>query len=94
MIASVEEDPEQDLSALLTEYYVKLISLRMDKNIKRFLSVDKIYSTYEKTKILKRYLVLQEKLKLVVLEPGKKKDKTDSIMRVLLQYFYTRKRIW
>jgi len=24
MITSVEEDPEQDLSALLTEYYVKL----------------------------------------------------------------------
>ena len=24
MISSVEEDPEQDLSALLTEYYVKL----------------------------------------------------------------------
>ena len=24
MIASVKEDPEQDLSALLTEYYVKL----------------------------------------------------------------------
>ena len=24
MIASAEEDPEQDLSALLTEYYVKL----------------------------------------------------------------------
>jgi hypothetical protein len=30
MIASVEEDPEQDLSALLTEYYVKL-----DKNNNR-----------------------------------------------------------
>ena len=30
MIASVEEDPEQDLSALLTEYYVKL-----DKNNSR-----------------------------------------------------------
>ena len=24
MITSAEEDPEQDLSALLTEYYVKL----------------------------------------------------------------------
>ena len=24
MIASAEEDPEQDLSALLTEYYVRL----------------------------------------------------------------------
>ena len=55
----------------------------MDKNIKRFLSVDKIYSTYERTRNFKKIFGVTRKGKVGGLEPGKKNDKTDSIMRVI-----------
>ena len=55
----------------------------IDKNIKRFRSVDKIYSTYERTKNFRKIFGVTRKGKVGGLEPGKKNDKTDSIMRVI-----------
>ena len=55
----------------------------MDKDIKRFLSIDKIYSTYERTRNFKKIFGITRKGKTGGLEPGKKDDKTDPIMKVI-----------
>ena len=67
----------------------------MNKDIKRFLSIDKIYSTYENTKNFKKIFGVTRKAKVGGLEPGKKKDKIDLIclagfMKILTSNFIKR----
>jgi len=55
----------------------------MNKDIKRFRSIDKIYSTYEKTKNFKKIFGVTRKAKVGGLEPGKKKDKIDPLFEII-----------
>ena len=51
----------------------------MDKNIKRFISVDKIYSNYE-AKNFKDVFGVKRKAKVGGLNPGKKNKKTNKVL--------------
>ena len=65
----------------------------MDKNSKRFLSVDKIYSTYERTRNFKKIFGVTRKGKVGGLRTWKKEMK-DRFNNESYTNFYTRKRIW
>ena len=55
----------------------------MNKDIKRFCSKDKIYSTYERTRNFKKIFGITKKAKVGGLEPGGKKDKIDPLLEVI-----------
>ena len=55
----------------------------IDKNIKRFLSVDNIYSNYEATRNFKKIFGVTRKAKVGGIEPGKKGDKIDPLMELI-----------
>ncbi len=55
----------------------------MNKDIKRFRSIDKIYSTYENTRNFKKIFGVTRKAKVGGLEPGKQKDKIDPLFEII-----------
>ena len=57
--------------------------LVFNKNIKRFISIDNIFSTYEKTRNFKKIFGISRKAKTGGLTPGKKGDEKDPIKEVL-----------
>ena len=63
----------------------------MNKSIKRFISVDNIYSTYERTRNFKEIFGITRKGKVGGLTPGKKNDKTDQIMKVIKTFIPEKK---
>ena len=52
----------------------------MNKNIKRFLSIDKIYSNYEATSNFRKIFGVTRKAKVGSLIPGKKDKKTKKVV--------------
>lgn len=59
--------------------------LVFNKNIKRFISIDNIFSTYEKTRNFKKIFGISKKAKTGGLTPGKKYDSKSNIEP---DYFY------
>ena len=55
----------------------------INNNIKRFISIDNIYSTYERTKNFKKIFGVTKKTTVGGLTPGKKGDKIDPLLKVI-----------